>query len=1137
MAEWLRKNSRYKVVVVFVLLAGLCGRLDDAIAQSASPAAKPGDDPSQQLQKMIEDVFKGASPAAKPDGDQSQQMQKIMEGVLNGILDGTGNQQAPDNSAEIGKLFDEMIQAEGGKGELNRGMACVVPMMIPKFAGQKDENISPEDKAKSDELIAQVSKFAAGGLKRDWENQVEITRKAIELEQEIKQWTLSGPRELYQGALWANHGIALLLQQQGDRGQNIEGAIEALKKGLEIFRQGIASSVLKAECKIMMAEFHGNLGNAYVERIRGERAENFELAIAALEAGLALASRETIPNVWGVLQNSLGVAYRRRIRGKPAENLERAIAAYEAALEVRPRETFPEGWASVQGNLGIAYMERVRGNREENIERAIQAFKDGLDIVTREFPSGEKPVPNPLAELQKENEKNLKGTPFEDFGKSLYETFELLNTIEAKGDRAGIFFAPDNWARFQENLGDAYRKRLKGDRAENIELAIAAYEAALTLWKRDAYPWQWALGHTILGEAYSVRIQGKRADNLDRAIAAYRAALEIRTSEAFPRDNIETARLLGQALNAKGDWQGALKAFDMARTSFRLLFGQGLNEAEARGLLQGAGPLFTEAAYAAAERGDAKQALALLEEGKARLLAVALKLERLNLNPSDRRRLDELRRQIREGEAAYEAAQGEEKAAKIGELIRLRGTLLQFVDVAENKLRGEADRDIVAAVNQVLPEGGALVAPIVGEGGGKLILAVRGQGGTRLDVVNLPQLTRARLEELLGARDRGGWLGAYSNKFPDPAKQDAKKPDTKTQAERHEEWMRAIESVGVEFGKLFGGPLADALAAKGLTPGSGAPVIILPVGPLGLLPLGLARLPSTGSHLAENYTVAFAPSLEALASARSRANAEKGEPSLAAIVNPTGDLRFTTLESALVASRFVTGRKLALAGGAATSKAVLSAIKGREYWHFSSHGLFDWDDPRNSGLLMSNAQRLTVGELMDAGGLGSPRLAVLSACETGLYDIATTPNEFTGLPAAFLKLGAGGVLATLWPIDDFSTALLIARFYDLHRGQKLAPAAALRQAQHWLRNASAQDIRSYVASAVADGRIAEALLNSIEGSVRLAVRGQEPVGSMSDAGGKNARAASNKAQKPQDAAVDPPFAHPYYWGGFALTGF
>ena len=39
---------------------------------------------------------------------------------------------------------------------------------------------------------------------------------------------------------------------------------------------------------------------------------------------------------------------------------------------------------------------------------------------------------------------------------------------------------------------------------------------------------------------------------------------------------------------------------------FLLLFGQGVDEAEARDLISEAGPLFAEAAFAAAQRGEAE---------------------------------------------------------------------------------------------------------------------------------------------------------------------------------------------------------------------------------------------------------------------------------------------------------------------------------------------------------------------------------------------------------------------------------------------------------------------------------------------------------------------------------------------------
>ena len=47
-----------------------------------------------------------------------------------------------------------------------------------------------------------------------------------------------------------------------------------------------------------------------------------------------------------------------------------------------------------------------------------------------------------------------------------------------------------------------------------------------------------------------------------------------------------------------------------------------------------------------------------------------------------------------------------------------------------------------------------------------------------------------------------------------------------------------------------------------------------------------------------------------------------------------------------------------------------------------------------------------------------------------------------GLPAAFLELGAGGVIGSLWEVSDLATALLMARFYELHIDKGLAPAMA-----------------------------------------------------------------------------------------------
>jgi CHAT domain-containing protein len=52
-----------------------------------------------------------------------------------------------------------------------------------------------------------------------------------------------------------------------------------------------------------------------------------------------------------------------------------------------------------------------------------------------------------------------------------------------------------------------------------------------------------------------------------------------------------------------------------------------------------------------------------------------------------------------------------------------------------------------------------------------------------------------------------------------------------------------------------------------------------------------------------------------------------------------------------------------------------------------------------------------------------------------------------GLTRGFMYAGASRVVATLWSVDDFVTADLMAKFYRAMEQDKLRPAAALRKAQ------------------------------------------------------------------------------------------
>jgi CHAT domain-containing protein/tetratricopeptide (TPR) repeat protein len=107
-----------------------------------------------------------------------------------------------------------------------------------------------------------------------------------------------------------------------------------------------------------------------------------------------------------------------------------------------------------------------------------------------------------------------------------------------------------------------------------------------------------------------------------------------------------------------------------------------------------------------------------------------------------------------------------------------------------------------------------------------------------------------------------------------------------------------------------------------------------------------------------------------------------------------------------------------------------------------------------SGLVLAGANRRDAGPdrgILTAEGvvglnLEGLELAVLSACETGLGEVAGGEGVL-GLVRAFHVAGTRDVVASLWRVGDDSTAALMGRFYHRLWSDKQAPLEALRQAQ------------------------------------------------------------------------------------------
>ncbi len=91
----------------------------------------------------------------------------------------------------------------------------------------------------------------------------------------------------------------------------------------------------------------------------------------------------------------LGAAYSDRIRGDRAQNLEAAIAAFTASLEVSTRQAFPVDWAETTFNVALLYAQMALSAFEQNdttqgqrlLHQALTEMQSTLIIFTADgFP-------------------------------------------------------------------------------------------------------------------------------------------------------------------------------------------------------------------------------------------------------------------------------------------------------------------------------------------------------------------------------------------------------------------------------------------------------------------------------------------------------------------------------------------------------------------------------------------------------------------------------------------------------------------------------------------------------------------------------------------------------------------------------
>lgn len=178
--------------------------------------------------------------------------------------------------------------------------------------------------------------------------------------------------------------------------------------------------------------------------------------------------------------------------------------------------------------------------------------------------------------------------------------------------------------------------------------------------------------------------------------------------------------------------------------------------------------------------------------------------------------------------------------------------------------------------------------------------------------------------------------------------------------------------------------------------------------------------------------------------------------------------------------------------------------------HIASHFQCTPGNDTTSFLLLGDGQRVTMDKIRSQDNLfKGVDLLTLSACNTAVGNVGQDGKEVECFGVLAQRQGAKAIIASLWPVADISTSILMKEFYRQRVAGK-TKAEALREAQ----------------VALLQGRIKPE---------KVATTIARTSSTMANAYDQNSPATCSELFD-FESDEDKPFAHPYFWAPFILIG-
>ncbi|MBU2503368.1 CHAT domain-containing protein [bacterium] len=899
----------------------------------------------------------------------------------------------------------------------------------------------------------------------------------ISLEQQPLQWA-------YISNLFS---IRLSEDNTNSRRKHLEKAIELLEKALEIMpRIDQLDLTTFEQGEILWGSIHGHLGKAYSNRLAGDKFTNSQRAFYHLTLALKFFHEIKHPEGWAISQVNLGSAY---ADNKP-ENIQertrflaRAIVCFNNALKVFTQVDHPRDWARLNLNINAALSDLgMCGLKGDDVKRLIIKEERLVNEDKLSLADLEKGFKQHGLEIQEELEKSIEEA-----------TISFSNDVQAHVEADVVSkltpiidkIPADDQAEFFCNRGIALQRSKEGDHKENVQHGIEYLHRALEIYETQNNLMDWARTHYNIGTGYLDLLLNaqefslgeiladrfgfprpfNKTNDFPKVIEHYTCALKVLTPETEP----VLARRMGQRIGDLNlqlqDWPRAVDGYSVAIDADSALYQDALLQvskdkvlAETDDIdLQEAGHLYSNASFALAKVGRIKEALNVIEMGKARRIRETLGYQELALlNKEDKDEALAISNEIQRVQKIIEDAHSSRPANEIFQLKTLEELIHRRKKVI-NRIRGNAphifqDTFDYKEIVKALPRKTAIIELAITTQGSVAFLLSRSAVPFRttfeaielngLNIRNLRTASRGRLDGVMP----GSWLGCLLRRSRDDPSDNPFTARPLARLYDFQWFLKMAFTVNEEFWKKVDRFLQNKEIEN---------VIFVLQDDLKLFPMHASIIGKNEREFSATlgrYKYSYAPSALTWYKARIRPHGELEDAVV--LADPTG-LRFVELETWIVADmlRFVYKSVRVLDGSKMEKGALLESIKRTNLLHYCGHAEYKWGNPSESGLGLAKTRKIRLKDIWSPNFFPNLNLAVLSGCTTTMFDFQPSmSDEYIGLPSAFISSGAKAVIGSLWKVEDLAALIFSVGFYRTWLGAKpLSIASAMAETQKWMK--------------------------------------------------------------------------------------